>query len=305
MLSDLSLVPYFPSAFLHLFAVESASLYMAMYAGMNLWTSAIPTWASFAEGCNAWTFTWSMLSQEHLCGDDNMVIIFGPNMLIAYVVLLIPVVGTLLLIATLFLYLAAGCPLSLGSGRYLRITWSLERRKMYRCCVALLAIGPMFLCTLVFVFAVVNACRGSSDTFKLVVSEFFSNNLCDAAMMLLSVKYMMYPRLPVHDWARDFDGITFKRSFMQMLTQTNDDFGVRLVDAVYRANYGHLEAFTALLPEGASSQSILDIVNDAETKPEPLWIALLDARDGEASPAASDARTTGQTDEEKAERHEY
>merc|ERR1712183_666334 len=90
----------------------------------------------------------------------------------------------------------------------------------------------------------------------------------------------------------------FKRSFLQMLTQTNDDFGTLLVDAVYRAEHGHPEAWAALLPEGVSLESFLKIVNAAEEESEPLWIGCLDAHAEQKGSLEEDLSPDAEYDEE-------
>ena len=62
-------------------------------------------------------------------------------------------------------------------------------------------------------------------------------------VVIYSVKLILYPGTPVHRWQHaPISHILFKRHFMHLFSQSNDKLGAFILDALWRANHGQMEA---------------------------------------------------------------
>eukprot|EP00913_Durusdinium_trenchii_P007559 g7103.t1 len=124
------------------------------------------------------------------------------------------------------------------SAAYLVFTWELEQRRTYRVLGFLLAGG---ICTMVLHSLMVKSFAKTSiynvDAVKFLKMQF------DLAVVIYSVKLILYPGTPVHRWEHSpIRHVLFKRHFVHLFSQSNDKLGAFLLDALWRANHGQMEA---------------------------------------------------------------
>lgn len=146
------------------------------------------------------------------------------------------------------------------SAAYLVFTWELEQRRTYRVLGFLLAGG---ICTMVLHSLMVKSFAKTSiynvDAVKFLKMQF------DLAVVIYSVKLILYPGTPVHRWEHSpIRHVLFKRHFVHLFSQSNDKLGAFLLDALWRANHGQMEALKHQMYHPQDAYVFLNLANDQQ-----------------------------------------
>ncbi|CAE7780754.1 unnamed protein product, partial [Symbiodinium sp. CCMP2456] len=129
---------------------------------------------------------------------------------------------------------------SFNSAGYVAFTWNLEQSKRYNLMVLLAASGPIMfgIYILIFVLFFTEAEPGRGTGLL--------NMMFQLGLVAYPAKLLLIPATPIHHWTPEcFAGIHFRRKWWCMFTQSNDTFGVIIVDALWRAKHGHFETQTS------------------------------------------------------------
>jgi len=151
-----------------------------------------------------------------------------------WMVYLLPLLLPMVLLAlTIWHFWRGGCPRSAGSGKYLTITWKLERSSAYRVTVFLMSVSP----TTLMLWAL-RAQLFHPELFDQEGLEVVKSAYLDYFVFLYSLKIMAFPLHVHNDWdASEFQQLNFKRSFVNMMS-SNDVFCVALTKALFQAQCG-------------------------------------------------------------------
>eukprot|EP00434_Breviolum_minutum_P018948 symbB.v1.2.016709.t1/scaffold1282.1/size127056/4 len=149
---------------------------------------------------------------------------------------------------------------SFRSAAYLVFTWELEQRRSYRILGFLLAGGivAMVLHSLM-VKSFAKTSMYSVDHVRFLKMQF------DLAVVIYSVKLILYPGTPIHRWQHTpISHIRFKRHFVHLFSQSNDKLGAFLLDALWRANHGQMEALKYHMYDPDDAEIFLLLANDQQ-----------------------------------------
>lgn len=139
-------------------------------------------------------------------------------------------------------------------------TWELEQRRTYRVLGFLLAggiVGMVLHSLMVKSFA--KTSMYSVDHVRFLKMQF------DLAVVIYSVKLILYPGTPVHHWQHTpISHIRFKRHIVHIFSQSNDKLGAFLLDALWRANHGQMEALKYWLNDPQDAALFLLLANDQQ-----------------------------------------
>lgn len=172
-----------------------------------------------------------------------------------------PFATVLLLLTSLYQYCQFGCPLSFGQGSYLRMTWHLEHLKHYRTLAVLTCLPSMvgmFVCWSVFCVVLSWQQRWTSPAEQAYT--IIQTTGVDFILLLLSLKSLIRPSMPIHEFGADIDHITFKRDLLNMVSQSNDAMGIALVSSLYGAEHGNKGELRKLLRDDADDSHVSDVI---------------------------------------------
>lgn len=216
-----SLWPYFPSAILHFVLVE-----------MRVVFAAAASWYMLCE-----------IMLQKLSADDAITYSKWQKTLAFRITFcLFGVPAALLLLKGLFGFVwHAGTPMSCGSGAYLGWTWRLERSRVYQGLVALMCIMPALTLCMAFHELHGDWKIGHGDL------EMVSAYVIPLGVMLVALFGLCGPQMRPNGWDQEqLDGLVFARSWFECL-RSNDIFGLRLVDALWKAQNGKSEELLTFL----------------------------------------------------------
>eukprot|EP00931_Biecheleriopsis_adriatica_P025862 TRINITY_DN15794_c0_g1_i2.p1 TRINITY_DN15794_c0_g1~~TRINITY_DN15794_c0_g1_i2.p1 ORF type:complete len:215 (-),score=24.77 TRINITY_DN15794_c0_g1_i2:116-760(-) len=142
------------------------------------------------------------------------------------------------------------------SAKYLAFTWNLEQNRVYRILGMLVALGPCLT-------GLVLLC-----TPKNWESIFLEVRLVLNLMIIVHfVKMILIPRTPVHHFemhSQFVEQVSFRRRWYTMFYYGNDRFGAYVVDALWRAQHGHLSRLRELLQDPSSADAVLEMMSSAQ-----------------------------------------
>jgi len=213
-----SLWSYFPSAILHFVLVE-----------MRVVFAAAASWYMLCE-------MWLSVEGTRKRPEEQTTMAFR----ITFCLFGVPA-GLLLLYGLFGFVRHAGAPLSCGSGAYLGWTWRLERNRVYRALVALMCIMPALALWWAFqeLHGVWEVGHGHTEMVRTCITPL--------GVMLVSLIGLFCPQIRPNGWDQEqLDGLVFARSWFECL-RTNDVFGLRLVDALWKAQNGKSEELLTFL----------------------------------------------------------
>ncbi|CAE7230899.1 unnamed protein product [Symbiodinium pilosum] len=75
---------------------------------------------------------------------------------------------------------------------------------------------------------------------------------------------LAFPSVPCHDWASEFQSLTFRRPMLHLILGSNKSFGLKLVDALWAAELGDLSRLRRYLHDPESAEEILRICRDVQ-----------------------------------------
>jgi len=237
----------FPTAILHLTIVELRAVFTVLvswYALSFAYMKISPLCANVSEEkCNDFA-------------NANFGMICGP---------------VIIFIVYVFVsYFQHGAPLSFGSGAYLVWSWHLEKCTTYKVLLVFISFFPM-LNFLILVVDIIDRGRlygewsaadytgtkdGSSMNQKIVLMSL----LVPTILLLAALGSLAFPIAPTHSWdAKEMDKIVLGRTWANLFSESNDLFGFRLIDALWKADSGKTEALLSFLKDPAE----LDLVQQA------------------------------------------
>jgi hypothetical protein len=214
-----SLWPYFPSAILHFVLVEMRVVFAAAaswYMICKFMLLRIPDPEAYSESQKQEAF-WITFC------------LFG-------------VPCALLLLYELVGFVRhAGAPMSCGSGAYLGWTWRLERNRVYLGLVALMCIIPALTLCMAF-----HELHGHLKVGH-VNNVDITNYVIPLGVMLVALIGLSGPQMRPNGWDQEqLDSLVFARSWIECF-RSNDIFGLRLVDALWKAENGKPEELLTFL----------------------------------------------------------
>jgi len=122
-----------------------------------------------------------------------------------------------------------------GSGAYLRWSWTLENDRMYKVIVILISLSPIGLALFQMFYTLTAYLRFSPQEAQLVSNNALSI-IYNSGLTLFAIKKLAFPNTPCHThWTTDFDDYSFQRGPLELFSESNDWFGMRLVDAMWKA----------------------------------------------------------------------
>ncbi|CAE7210087.1 unnamed protein product [Symbiodinium sp. KB8] len=182
---------------------------------------------------------------------------------------------------------------STGAG-YVAFTWNLEQSKRYNLMVLLTASGPI-ISGIYILIIVLSFTKAESDPGRGIG---LFNMMFQLGLVAYPAKLLLIPATPIHHWtAERFAGIHFKRKWWCMFTQSNDAFGVIIVDALWRAKHGHFEKLDKLLDPSDTEAFLLaagKMQDEEDSEMDPLVLSILK----DMSPVVTNDTTTESSDSE-------
>jgi len=122
-----------------------------------------------------------------------------------------------------------------GSGAYLRWSWTIEQETNYWVIVVLLSISPILLALFQMLYTLTAYWRFSPREAQLVSHNALSI-ICNSGLTILAIKHLAFPRTPCHThWDSEFDNFSFQRGPCALFSESNDWFGMVLVDSMWKA----------------------------------------------------------------------
>eukprot|EP00439_Symbiodinium_sp_Y106_P027575 s116_g3.t1 len=167
---------------------------------------------------------------------------------------------------------------SFNSAGYVAFTWNLEQSKRYTVMVLLAASGPIIsgIYILIFVLFFTEDEPGRGIGLLQIIFQL--------GLVAYPAKLLLIPATPIHHWTtaygtmEHFAGIHFKRKWWCMFTQSNDAFGVIIVDALWRAKHGHFEKLDKLLNPRDTEAFLLaagKMQDEEDSEEDPLVLSIL------------------------------
>lgn len=149
-----------------------------------------------------------------------------------------------LMIFATFDFLRA-CPVSFGDMTYLEFTWDLEKSSHYKRKGYLIAFTMTLYSLLIINVGSIG--MGFFQTLQLVGLEL--------AAIFMAVYGLVKPSTPIKQWnASQIPHIRFRRTLADFLFQSNDQFNVVLVEALWQAQVGDFSALDQIF-DSASPES--------------------------------------------------
>jgi hypothetical protein len=143
---------------------------------------------------------------------------------------------------------------SFESMAYLRFTWRLYKMPGFRYCVGLMCIGPVALPLLWIIQIFVFDLKGQWT----VLGESIPSGL----LLLFALDFLAFPTTPVHEWPRNDEqlaSIQFRRSLLHLFLGGNNNFGMKLMDALWTAKHGDLSRLERYLADSRQARSVLEL----------------------------------------------
>jgi len=167
-------------------------------------------------------------------------------------------VGASLLMIYMLVNLWRRCIWSFEGAAYLDFTWHISKTPTYRRLIALMSIGPICLPILwiaqIWLFEL-------EDQLSVLKASTLSG-----IMLLWAMNRLAFPNTPVHFWSKsqEFRALTFQRSLLHLLLSSNKSFGLKLVDALWRAEYGDLTGLKRYCPNPDTVADVFRICQSAQ-----------------------------------------
>jgi len=228
-----SLWRFLPSAILHFLFVEVRAA-----------LAAVASW--FMLCLNIKYLTDVGENAEHLSARERKELGEMKDLAMWIVFALVFVPAVLLIVYGLFGFVfQAGAPMSCGSGAYLGWTWKLERDKVYKALVMAMSFTPLVtFCTvgydIVELWLQVERHREHKEwrTDANTLEQLVLNIAVPSGVMLAALIGLACPQFPPNGWDQEqLSSILLARSWPQCF-QANDLFGLKLVDALWKAEHG-------------------------------------------------------------------
>lgn len=179
-----------------------------------------------------------------------------------YVVLAVQGLPTILLVLYhIFEFIAAGAPTSCGSGAYLMMTWRMETTFTYRLLVGLMFVTPSTILIIVstdFALVVLQRATLESQGYgSTSQKEMLLGVVVPTVTTFISLLSLAFPVMPRNGWNEAVvKKIVFKRS-VQEANRVNDVFGLRLIDAFWKAKHGKIDALLSFVEHPEDVEIVL------------------------------------------------
>lgn len=158
-----------------------------------------------------------------------------------------------LLLYVLVSFMMSGAPRSFGSGAYLGWSWKLERSMTYKVLVAVMCFMP-FLNMLAVISEMFEHRIYEGRWFaKGVGGNLDATTLCrrlilPSVLLLAALFSLIFPEMPVHSWDHNkLKSVVLARSWGNLFCESNDMFGFKLIDALWKAESGKTETLQSFL----------------------------------------------------------
>lgn len=167
--------------------------------------------------------------------------------------------GILVLWGLVLVIKRCGLWASFGKGAYLKAAWELEQGIVYRATCGLLVLGmaAMFADEIYVVQAFYcPMCLDTDDTYHLgwinAVKLVFRRYMVQLLVMVISIIKMVAVQTPSIDWqSSGFGDYTFSRGWLDMVIQSNDAFGHKLVNALWASESGECSGLNEIMASPA------------------------------------------------------
>lgn len=150
---------------------------------------------------------------------------------------------------------------SFEDAAYVHFTWHLPRQRPYRCCVGLMALGPVLM-PMFWLWNVVMYTSGHDFSTNVLLMR---RSALSGFFLLFSLNLLAFPTTPVHDWRAcpDFLALRFRRSLLSLLLSRNASFGMKFMDALWTATSGDTSRLSRYLADPGESDRVLGICRRA------------------------------------------
>lgn len=248
-----SLWRYFPSAILHFVLVEVRTVFAAV--------------ASWHMLC------WSMLSltdTRKYTEEQQRLAVLSVSGFVG-----VPA-ALLLLYGLLGFVLQAGAPASCGSGAYLGWTWRLERSRVYQTLVVLMCLMPAATLCMVFydlaeVWLEVEGRRKEHGDWKADqenIETLLFAMVFPLAVLLVALYGLTVQHMSPNGWDREqLDALVLARSWPQCFL-SNDLFGLKLVDALWKAENGRPQELRDFLACPQDESIVMHVCRECVEEPQ-------------------------------------
>ncbi|CAE7327416.1 unnamed protein product [Symbiodinium natans] len=164
-----------------------------------------------------------------------------------------------------------------GSAGYLAWTWNLEQDRRFTLLIVLAAFGPIASCVYVLYFAFIYSAFHETNEAGHGMGSI--QTIVQMILVAYPAKMMLIPETPIHHWKTErFAGIDFKRPWYSMFYQSNDVFGVYLVDALWRAQHGHCEKLEMLMFNSDEMHAFMQTaarLQDESDEEDPAFLSMI------------------------------
>ncbi|CAK0792427.1 unnamed protein product [Prorocentrum cordatum] len=143
---------------------------------------------------------------------------------------------------------------SFESLAYLRFTWKLYKTPGFRYGVGLMCIGPVLLPLLWMSQILLFGLQSQWSVLGESVPSGF--------LLLFSLDFLAFPTTPVHEWPRNSEQLAstqFRRSVLHLFLGGNNNFGVKLMDALWTAQHGDLSRLERYLADPGQARAVLEL----------------------------------------------
>lgn len=247
-----SLWPYFPSALLHFLFVEVRAVTVAAMS---------------------WHFLCHNMVEMGDLSDVKDQALIDKAVFIVFCGYAVPAV-LFMLYGFYSFVVHAGAPMNVGSGAYLGWTWRLEHNRAYRVLVLLMFVVPMLVMLMVSwdiaEIWVQDGKGGRSNVGSGWKHEYRNHDTLVSAfviptgVMLVALVGLLSPQMPPNGWdPEQLSGLLFSRSWGQCM-QPNDIFGLRLIDALWKAEHGKNDDLKDFLSDPDDQKIVMHVCREPE-----------------------------------------
>lgn len=169
----------------------------------------------------------------------------------------LPIGACLVILYVLVSFNSAGI-WSFESGLYLDFTWHIFRRSEYKWCIGIMASGPVLLPILWLIQIIIYDLEN-----QLSVLE---GSSLSGLLLLFALSSLAFKNTPIHHWrtSEEFLRIKFRRSILHLFFSNNASFGMKVVDALWVADYGDLSRLKHYLADASQADIVHRICRDAQ-----------------------------------------
>lgn len=243
-----------PTALLHLLLVELRCVPIACLS----WYAVVVAQALMDPEAST--------HQKNMIYKGSSVSVFDLGVWFSTSLVLIPAV--ILIVHEIAEFIRHGAPRSCGSGAYLMFTWRNQKERTYLILCTLMCAFPA-IDLLVVSIDILLASRGKLDLedkgYGSSDEEILARTVVAPIFLLIvSLASLLFPIMPVNGWDESLVGkIVFKRSLTAFF-QANDIYGLRLVDALWKAKYEKTDAMLDYVHHPDDIDIALDICHEAK-----------------------------------------